>query len=177
MSNELLSEALKEVYASAPTDIVHLETLEIRHPAFTQPIRVVKDYVNLSAKLEATAPLEAGEVVEFIAFAFDLTLPEVQDSGVPELEIKMDNIAVEILQNIELAMPQIDKLEVTYRIYLDVDAVSHGPHNNPPLHLTVTSVSADSRVITAKASIADFVHKRFPSKDYDDVTFPGLITD
>ena len=33
MPNDAYSEAIKEAYASAPTDIVVIDTLEISHPA------------------------------------------------------------------------------------------------------------------------------------------------
>lgn len=173
-NNGNLSEALKEAYASAPTDVVIINTLEIRHPAFTEPIRVVSDYVPVDAMLEIDAPANPGEVVTFQAFAFDLTLPELMDKGVPELGIKIDNVSREIIQNIELAIPQPDKLEVTYRAYLSNDLLS-GPHNDPPLHLTIVSIEADAVAITAKASIADFINKKFPSNEYDETRFPGLI--
>ena len=49
MPNTLLSQALREAYASAPSDVVILHTLELRHPAFVDDdgqsiaIRVVRD--------------------------------------------------------------------------------------------------------------------------------------
>lgn len=173
-SNNNLSEALKEAYASAPSNIVVISTLEIRHPAFAEPIRVVNDYAPVDAMLESNAPLNPGQVVTFQAFSFELTLPEVMDKGVPELGIKIDNVSREIIRNIELAIPQPDKLEVTYRAYLSNDLMS-GPHNDPPLHLTIVSIEADALAINAKASVADFINKKFPSKEYDETRFPGLI--
>lgn len=176
MPNSNLSEALKEAYASAPSDVVIVSTLEIRHPAFAEPIRVVSDYIPVTARLEANAPTDAGEMVEFQPFAFELTLPELMDKGIPELGLKIDNVSREILQNIELAMPLPDKLEITYRAYLSNDLAS-GPHNDPPLHLTITSIEADALAITAKASVADFINKKFPNQEYDETRFPGLIAD
>lgn len=174
MSQIGLSEALKEAYASAPTDVVIINTIEIRHPAFTEPIRVVSDYAPISARLEPLAPSNGGEVVTFQPFAFELTLPEVMDRGVPELSLKIDNVSREILENIELAMGIPDKLEVTYRAFLSNDLLS-GPHNEPPLHLDITAIEADALAISARASIADFVNRKFPSKEYDERQFPGLI--
>lgn len=173
-NNNNLSEALKEAYASAPNNIVIVHTLEIRHPAFSEPIRVVNDYQPVEAALEANAPLNPGELVTYQAFSFELTLPEVMEKGIPELGIKIDNVSREIIRNIELAIPQPDKLEVTYRAYLSNDLAA-GPHNDPPLHLTITSIEADAFAINAKASIADFINKKFPNKEYDETRFPGLI--
>lgn len=177
MPNNVWSEALKEAYATAPTDVVIVNTLELRHPAFTEPIRVVADYVAIEALLESTAPLNPDEIVTFQPYQFDFQLPEVIDSGIPELIINIENISREIIRNIELAVPQTDKVEVTYRAYLNTDLVSHGPHNDPPLHLTITNIQAKSTTIESRASIVDFVNKKFPSEEYNDVRFPGLIAD
>jgi hypothetical protein len=176
MSDSALSEAIKEAYASAPSDIVVVNTLEMRHPAFTTPIRDVADYAPVTARLEAAAPVDGGEMVEFQPFAFEFTLPEVMEKGVPEMAIRIDNVSREIMANIELAMPLPDKLEVTYRAFLSND-LAFGPHNDPPLHLTITSIEADAMTISARASIADFVNKKFPGEEYDERKFPGLIAD
>lgn len=177
MPNATLSDALKEAYASAPTDVAIVDTLELRHPAFSAPIRVVADYVPINAKLEATAPLNAGEVVTFQPYPFNFALPEVIDSGIPELMITIDNVSREINSNIELAVTALDKLEVTYRAYLSDDLITHGPHNDPPLNLTIVSIEANALSIEARASIVDFVNRKFPSNTYDETRFPGLIAD
>ena len=54
MPDDTLSLAIKEAYASAPSNLVIHHTLEIWHPNFTTPIRVVRDNVDLSAKLESS---------------------------------------------------------------------------------------------------------------------------
>jgi hypothetical protein len=43
MPDPALSQALKEAFASAPAGTVILDTLEIWHPTFNEPIRVVRD--------------------------------------------------------------------------------------------------------------------------------------
>ena len=63
MTDASLSEALKEAYASADSEIIILHTLELRHPAFVDEnglptaIRVVRDNVNHICRLEESAPL------------------------------------------------------------------------------------------------------------------------
>jgi hypothetical protein len=64
MPDTTLSAAIKEAYASATAIVYH--TLEFRHPAFTEPIRVVRDHNDLLATLEATAPENPGEEVRFV---------------------------------------------------------------------------------------------------------------
>ena len=68
MPDPTLEQAIREAYASAPADTVILHTLELRHPAFADDdgrptaIRVVRDNVDLTARLEAGAPLDAAEM-------------------------------------------------------------------------------------------------------------------
>jgi hypothetical protein len=174
--SELWSEALAEAYASATTDEVILNTIELIHPAFTEPIRCVADYVPLTARLEAAAPINPGELVEFQAFAFDIKPPEVIDSGVPELEISIDNVSGEIIEHIELAMGNPEFLEVLWRVYLSSNP-EEGPQNLKPIRMTITNIDADEMAIQARASIVDFMNKNFPNNEYDDRRFPGLITD
>lgn len=174
--SDLWTEALEEAYASSTTGEVILNTIELTHPAFSQPIRVVADYAPLTARLENTAPNNPGELVEFQAFAFDIKPPEVIDSGVPELEISIDNVSGEIIEQIELAMGNPEYLEVIWRVYLSSNP-EEGPQNLRPLRMTITNIDADEMVIQARASIIDFVNKNFPNNEYDDRRFPGLITD
>lgn len=174
MPDPTLSEAIKEAYASAPSDVVIINTLELRHPAFDQPIRVALAYEPVTARLETSAPVNAGQLVEFQPFTFDFTLPEVTDTGVPDLSIRIDNVSREIMQNIELAVPEPNRLEVTYRAFMSND-LSSGPHNDPPLHLNINYIEADAFSVTARASIVDFANKKFPGENYTDVNFPGLV--
>lgn len=86
MTDNSLSETLKEAYASAPCNVILLHTLELRHPSFVDEngeptaIRVVRDNINHICTLEDTAPLDPGKAVEFIAMGFDLGLPPVEAS-------------------------------------------------------------------------------------------------
>lgn len=173
MPDPNISAALAEAYASAPVDEVVYHTLELRHAAFSQPIRVVRDNVDLTARMEATAPLNAGEMVTFVGFAFDLVRPEVSDTGVPQCTIEMDNVSREILANLELAMTGIDPIEVTYREYLASDL--EGPQNDPPMTLTVISITADVFRVRAVAGFPDMSNRRFPREDYTAERFTGLV--
>jgi len=179
MPDTALELALKEAYASAPSDVVILHTLEFRHPNFVdelnQPtaIRVVLDHVDHTCKLEASAPLDPDTWVNFVRFAFDFTLPEVQNSAVPEIVITMDNVSREIEDNLALATASPNSVQVTYRPYLSTDLSA--PQMDPPLTLILTHVEADDFKVTARASFGDAANKAFPSELYTASRFPGLI--
>lgn len=173
MPDPALSAALAEAYASAPADVVILHTLEFRHSAFSEPIRVVSDHVALTATLEATAPLNPSEAVEFLAYAFSVQLPDVGSGRMPELLITIDNIDQVIEENIEAAAGSAEKIEVTYRPYLSTDLTA--PHMNPPLTLTVTHIEATVFQVRARAGFRNLGNLAFPNQDYTAERFPGLV--
>lgn len=200
MPDETLSEAIKEAYASAPADVVTLHTLEIRHPSFTEPIRVVRNYadtktwlaldnvnvqavldtltpdeqknVGLVARLEDSAPENPGEMVAFIALAFNLDLPPVDNIPVPEITVSIDNVGREISDALDEAAISQDKIEVTYRPYISTDI--EGPQMDPPITLFLADASADPLQVTGRARLLDVGNRAFPSKSYTFKNFPGL---
>lgn len=185
MPDNNLSKAIEEAYASAPVDSVILATIELRHSAFVDgngdpaPIRVIADYRDWTGRLEATAPLNAGEFVNFTAYAFEVTFPSVEDGAQPELEIKIDNVSQEIIKQIDLAAVSSEKVELTARLFLtsdvDINGYFNGPQNDPPIHLSINYIKADIFQVLAKASFDDISNKAFPGEDYTAATFPGLV--
>jgi len=173
MPDDTLSLAIKEAYASAPSNLVIHHTLEIWHPNFTTPIRVVRDHVDLTAKLESSAPRNAGQYVTFVGYAFDVVPPEVTHTAVPQCVIEIDNVSRDILAKIDLALGNVDPITVIYRAFLSTDL--SGPENDPPLTLTILSITANVFRIRAMAGFGDLTNKRFPGLDYTAEVFPGLI--
>ena len=178
MPNEALSEALREAYASAPSDVVILHTLELRHPSFMDDdgqlvaVRVVRDNQDLTARLEPTAPLNPGEKVTFIAMGFDLELPPINAAPVPEITITLDNVSREIVKHLEAASTSQHKIEITYRPYLSDDL--EGPQMDPPFTLVLTEVSATATCVIGRARMLDIGNKAFPGETYTAKRFPGL---
>lgn len=173
MPDFTLDDALKEAYASAPAVEVIMHTLELRHPSFDEPVRVVRDQSDFVAYLEDDAPENPGEQVTFVAFAFDFTMPDVVKSSSPEIEIVLDGISGEIVQYLDTAAQSGELIEVTYRPYLASD--TSGPSMNPPLTLVIRSVTADVFRVRARAGYADLANRKFPNEVYDTERFPGLV--
>ncbi len=173
MPDPALSAAIKEAYASAPSDVVVLHTLELRHPTFDEPIRVVNDHQDLVATLEATAPENPAEAVTFVRFAFRFTLPDVMSSGMPEIEIEIDNLAPEIIGYMDAAAQTEELIEVTYRPFLSTDLSA--PQMDPPITLVLHDVEATVFTLRGRASFGDFGNRRFPNETYDAERFPGLV--
>ena len=162
-----LSQTMREHAASSPADDVLLHTLQIDHPAFIAPLYLVNNHVSI------TATLETAEVVEFVAFGFDFRLPDVEQATSPELEIAIDNVSREVLGYIDQAAQSDELATVTYRVFLISDLSA--PQNDPPLVLTVQSVSADVFRIRMRAGYSNFANVRFPNETYTAQRFPGLV--
>lgn len=178
MPDTTLSEALKEAYASAPSDVILLHTLELRHPSFmdeygnSTAIRVVRDHINHRCFLEDTASLNAGQEVEFVAMAFDLELPPVNTTPLPEITLTLDNVARELMNHLDLAVEGQEMIEMTYRPYLSDDLSC--PQMNPPINLVITDIVADVFKITATARMMDIGNKSFPAENYTAKKYVGL---
>lgn len=173
MPDPALSAALREAYASAPVDQVIYHTLELWHPAFTVPIRVVRDRVPLDARLEAGAPRDAGAVVTFAGYGFDFTPPELTSTGVPQATLEIDNVDGDIEAQLDLAAVSPEPVQAIYRQFLS-DTLLDGPENDPPVALTLMSSTATPFRISGGLGFPDLLNITFPRQDYTLERFPGL---
>ncbi len=168
------SRAIKEAYAAAPSDTIILHTLELHHPAFSTPLRVVRDHQDLTATLEADAPVDGGQAVLFVAFPFDFRLPpRKRDGGPQELEIVIDSVDRQIIAALEDAVTQPHPIIAYYRPYLSTDLSQ--PHMIPPLRVQLRDVRVDVMRVTARARPDDYAQMPFPGELYTPERFPGLL--
>lgn len=173
-----LKQAIKEAYASAPSGVYIIHTLEFRHPNFkdenntTTSIKVVLGHKNIEARLEDTAPLKPGQYVTFIPMAFELDLPNIEHLAMPEIAISIDNVTREIEDNLMIASASPFPVEVTYRPYLNTDLTN--PQMDPPLTLTIISAEADDFSVKARATYGNAANVLVPRETYVPERFPGM---
>ncbi len=173
MPDPTLSDALKAAYASAPADEVIYHTLEIWHPAFSVPIRVVRDNASLDARLDATAPRDAGLIVTFVAYAFDIVPPDQDSASLPQCVLTIDNVSTDITAQLEAANGDPRPTTAIYRGYLS-DQLTVGPENNPPPEMELSQVTATPLQVRAVTGFPNLLDLPFPNLDYELATFPGL---
>ena len=173
MPNTTLSQAIKEAYASAPTDEIVFDTLELQHPAFVDDqglpdsIWVVNDNVDLTATLE-----DGSTVKTFVKMRFDFEMPPLEEGGTPLAFITMDNVSREIVRNVELAVESPELITVLYRPYVKSDLSV--PGMIPPLKGYLTSVNVDTFRVKGTLDFGTIVNKAFPKNVYTEARFPGL---
>lgn len=179
MPDPTLDDAIREAYASAPADEVILNTLELRHPTFLdeegQPmaVRVVCDQKDLVARLEDSAPMNAGEAVTFIAVAFQMTLPPIETVAVPELDLAVDNVSTELMKYLDAAVQDPNPIACTYRPYLAGDPLT--PRMDPPPTFELRDVKANVMRVTGRCRVGIDLQRAFPMPLYTTGAFPGLV--
>lgn len=174
-----ISEAYAEAMSSAPITRVMLATYELRHPNFIEngvvtPIRIVNDFVNIVAQLEAAAPVDANTYVTFTAMPVDVTGPDEGDTGsVPALQIQIDGVSGHLAEQLDAALLSATSVSVTERMYASDDL--DGPARLPAITMILRSVIVGDVTVSASASFYDPSNNSFPRKEYTEAEYPGLV--
>lgn len=185
MSNpgEPYSDDLREFIFSDSPEMVALDTLELRHPAFVgsdgvtpAAARVVNDAEPLRVTLEGDAPMNAGEEVTFTECRFEMTLPESASPGLPSCQVSVENIGQLLMDPIERAVKIPKPVEVTYRQVLapkdsslpgEIGAIFDG--------MTLRRINATALRITGMAGFEDDLNTPFGREKITPQEFPGLV--
>jgi len=171
------SQAVAEAYASATAGEPLAVTLEIWHPLWTIPIRVVSDLRDLTATLESTAPRNASTAVLFSAVPFRYTRAEQSadpaNNGAPSaMQLEIDNVSGEITEALLLAKESNEPLTIIEREYLRSDTTA--PHVLPVTTATLSNVSVGVDVARASVSFGNLTNRKFPTLTYTAERFPML---
>lgn len=164
--NEALSEAIKEAYASAPSDVVILDTLQIDHEDLAGPIYLVRNRENLTLTLEDLS------TEEFEGIAFRMALPAAGDNGVQDLMLTIDNADQRLTDFVNTVKTSLAPVTITYRPYRSDDLTT--PQMDPPLVLYLHDINQNSFEVSARASFGDIINRKFPSALYTRSRFPSL---
>lgn len=167
-----LTSAIKEAYASCPSDVALIETVEIYHPDWSTIFRLVRGNESLTATLESTAPNNPNASVSFTPLDFSIAQPRIGE-GRQELTLEIENASLLLMPMIESHdLASLDEARVIYRPYLSSDL--SGPHMNPPLSLSIVGISANMRTVSITCAYADIANRRFPRKLYNVIDYPGI---
>lgn len=180
MPDPSVSDALAEAYAVAPADELILHTLEFRHPLFVDAggradsAWVVANDEDIMAVVEPGAPVRGGQLVNFRAVAFTFSLAPIEAGTTPEIEITIDNAAVVLVNDLDRAVTDTNKIVVVYRPYLLSD-LTGGPQMTPPPSFELSSVTVDVQKVTMRARTSVDLRGAFPVRLYNATDFAGLI--
>jgi hypothetical protein len=169
-----MTTALDELFASNPSDRVYFLTLELSHSAFSPTAhRLVQGFEDLTATLEAGAPINPGAEVTFTKSAFELKLPEKNVKGRQDMTVTLYGAALEVVEQLELQrVANREPVKLRFREYESGDLTAPA---SLPIEMTVLAPTVTKGVVRFGASFADVINKSFPSINYTVKTHPGLI--
>ena len=166
MPDTLMTQAVREAYASAPSGIMLWHCLTLSHSAWAGTLDITQDTA------EHVLTDEAQRSATYLPIAFAFTLPEVSESSVSEILVEIDAVPRDVAALLDLAVSATGVITLQYRAWLsnDVSAPAYGP-----LSLSVTAASASIDKVSLRASAANVANLAFPNLDYTPSKFPGLV--
>ncbi|MNJ16340.1 hypothetical protein D3C77_106010 [compost metagenome] len=155
---------IAEVYASGgPEPILH--TLEISSTAWPEPILLVMGYED------RTLIDENGFPKTYQAAAFNVSLPERNNSGNQSLQFAIDNVDGTAQRRIDEALAASAEISMTYRPYLRSRPSAPA---SKPLKYRVLGGSIEGSEIRVDAGFHDTLNTRWPRRLYTVEFAPGL---
>lgn len=165
-----LKEAMREAYASVPSNVVILHTLELYHPSFGY-IRVVTGDEGLEGGETVNLTLENGQTVAFTAMAFDAVPPGYDDDGPTPGRIRVDGVSNLLVPYLETASMNAGSIAVTYRGYRSDVRFEPGDVISG-LRLKRMDVSATAA--EGEVGFTEVGEQAFPRAVYTIDQYPGL---
>ena len=167
MPNESIEDALKEVYALAPSDRIVLDTIEISYTGLDETLYLVRDRVEWSLTLENS------QTKVFKPVGFRFTPPASGRDGAQQMSLAIDNVGQEVGDFFEaLGTDLTEPVKITYRPYLSDD--TSAPQMDPPLILFLTDVQLTTFEISGRATFTSILNVKYPTEFYTRSRFPSL---
>tara|TARA_B100000686_G_scaffold55286_1_gene59574 strand:+ start:4163 stop:4636 length:474 start_codon:yes stop_codon:yes gene_type:complete len=157
MSRSLSAETLKALYAQE-TGVVFVMLLTLDHESLSEPIRVCSDSKQLTSR---------GNV--FIAYPFEVVLPEDREDATLRAQLVIDNIGREV-------MLALKKMTTAARVTIEIvrtDAPDRVEAAFPDFRLT--NVKYNALTIKGDLMLEDFTAEPYPHLSFTPSSFPALF--
>lgn len=144
--------------AWSPASDQPLILLKIDHADLAEPIFVVNDRKNVTS---------SGQ--EYIAFPFEIRLPDSLEDAPPRAQLLIDNVSREIGQAIrDISTAATVTIFVVLRV--DPDTIEM---QFPTMRLT--NIRYDALQVRGDLEFEDLTREPFPARIFSPAEFPGLI--
>lgn len=157
-----ISTILKTVYASAPSDIYLISTIEIQMGA--NSVRLVHGYEDMLLGVD-------GVFREFESCAIDIALPEKNTSGNQSLSFAIGLIDNRAWNYVNNALENGIKSYVIYREYLSTDLLNPA---KMPIKMAVEGGQFNGISLQVDASYYDMLNTAWPRERYTVDKAPGI---
>ena len=154
----LLSSAALQSLAAQETGEVWVILLTLSHEDLATPIRVCSDAVAVTSRGD-----------EYLPYPFELHLPDDREDREPRPELRIDNVAREIIATLRtITTPPTVTIELV--LASAPDAVEVGP-----LPLSLWSARYDAASITGELGYEAQDDAPYPAARYVPSVYPGLF--
>ena len=169
---------LKENYTTAPSNQVEIHTIHLQYndsnndsnntPNNVRYANTHDDPVNTIQLTE-----ENGTTVNYERRWFEISIPSLNDRGAVAGKLQIENVDLAITDIINEIAGTLNKITLTYRIYLSTDLTV--PQINPPplFYLTNAVISVDQ--VRFQLVHPNLVNRSYPHRVYTVNEFPQLI--
>jgi len=130
---------------------------------------------RLVTKVESLhgAPVNAGEIVEFVNLPFDISLPAVLNEALAKGQVRIDGVGREVSRELLLAIEDGKSVRVTYRPYITGQELV-GPEMANPIKFNLTNVVISGFTVQGDIVLPTHGNKRFPGEIYSVERFRSL---
>ena len=153
-----VSTAFKQAVNAQETGQAFIILLTIDHPDFTVPIRVSSDGVNTESRMDT-----------FIAFPFDLRLPNDSEDSPPRAKLVIDNVSREII----LALRAINSPPTILMELVLSSNPDQVERDFPDFELA--KVDYDAFTVSGDLTQEPFLNEPYPGDGFIPSKFPGLF--
>ena len=157
MSRNVSAELKQAVYAQE-TEREFVVLITLSHPDLSTPIRVNSSGANLDSNGET-----------FIAFPFEVVLPDDVDDRPPRAKLRIDNISREIV----LAIRTISSAP-----FVNIQIVMASSPNTIEaefLDFRLSNITYDQLTVEGDLTLEEFIGEPYPARVFSPADFPGLF--
>lgn len=164
-----LTDAIAEAYASVSTGVDYYETVELDHPLWVDPLRLISGYkggttINLPPALGDTP-------VAFTTAGMQITLPSDGPDGPSGMKLIIMAATADIVPHLRLAAEGMDPITVVYRQYVTTQLDRPGEVVDG---VDIKEVATDGSSASADMVFEEIETQAFPLPTYDDTYYPAL---
>ncbi len=169
-----LSTEAQEAAARAPLGRVMLYAYELWHDGMTEPVRFVDDKAPLFATLEADAPRNAGEEVEFLACPLQMARPtESDEAATPQVSLGRPDVAGLLKAELDAVRGDVGTTwTLIERLY--ASDVLTAPALLPPLSYELVGIDIAGPAAQMSARYDDDANIAIPRVLFIRTQYPGL---
>ena len=153
-----MSTIINQVYASAPTDQVIIDTLELSCAAWPESLRLTMGYEDL------VLGTEDGRVLVFTAAPMTIEYPKKSNDPNQTLRFAIDNVTGEAQRRIDQAVEAETPVTLTFRRYLHSDLTLP---SEPPFRATALGGGVKGSTVTINAGFRDLLNYEWPRDTYN----------